>query len=68
MVSFENNRFNLKNVKLLAQVFQSREGQVQVKCSIVILLTELYKWGRVAKIVSRAMGISLFSADIFMSR
>ena len=46
----------------------SCEGQVQVECSIVILLTELCKWGRVGKIVSRAMGISLLSADIFMSR
>ena len=42
----------------LAQVFQSRVGQVLVECSIVILLTELYKWGRVGKIVCRARGIS----------
>jgi len=53
---------------LLAQVFQSCEGQVQVECSIVILLTEVYKCGRVGKIVCRARGISLLIADIILSR
>jgi len=55
-------------IRLLAQVFQSREGQVQLKCSIVILLTESCKCGRVGKIVCRARGISLLCADIFLSR